>query len=46
MVVAPTTCRADEHGLRGGLESVPRAVVGFQEVLGVLEVHVDVVVFL
>jgi len=29
MVVAPTTARADEHRLCGGLEGVACAVVGF-----------------
>src|SRR5208283_5264862 len=38
--------RADEDWLCGGLERVAGAVVGFQEILGALEIHVDVVVLL
>src|SRR5713101_8113784 len=38
--------RTDEHRLGGGLEGIARAVVRFQQVLGALEVHVDVVVLL
>ena len=34
--------RADQHGLRRGFERVASAVVFFEQVLGALEVHVDV----
>ena len=33
--------RADEHGLGGGLEGVAGAVVLLEELLGLLEVHVE-----
>ena len=38
--------RADQHRLRGGLESVARAVVFFQVMLGFVEVHVKAKIFL
>ena len=38
--------RADQNRLRGGFERVARAVVGFEHVLGALEIHVKVVVLL
>ena len=37
----PDDGRADEHGLRRGLEGVARAVVLLEEVLGLLEVDVE-----
>src|SRR5215469_6564122 len=38
--------RADEHGFGRGFKRVPCAVIGFEKVLGALEVHVDVEILL
>src|SRR5262249_43736303 len=38
--------RADQHRFGGGLEGVTRAVIGFQQFFGAMEVRVDVVFLL
>ena len=38
--------RTDEHGFCGGFESVPSAVVGFEQIFGPFEVYVHIVIFL
>ena len=46
IVVAPTTAVPISTGLAVALNVLPGAVVCFQQVLGALEVHVDVEILL